>query len=143
MAELNGQCMCGAVTVRASACEPVLRACHCDMCRRWTSGMFLSVSADPESIEADGPVRSYRSSDWAERAFCDICGSALWYMTTHDNVRNLAAGLFENAAGGSMTFEFYSDRKPRGYALAGDHRRLTEAECLAMFAPEETAGDNA
>ena len=141
MTELNGSCMCGAVTVRAVTGEPTLRACHCDMCRKWVSSMFMSVPTDPASIKVDGPVRVFRSSEWAERAFCATCGSSLWYMTTEDQVRNLAAGLFDNAADATLKLEFYSDRKPDGYALSGDHRRLTKAECLAMFAPEDKEGD--
>ncbi|MEO9778482.1 MAG: GFA family protein [Sedimentitalea sp.] len=141
MAELEGRCMCGAVTVRATAGAPILRACHCDMCRRWTSSMFMTVPTDPETIKVEGPVRTYCSSEWAERAFCETCGSAIWYKTVDDQVRNLAAGLFDNAAGNTMKLEFYADRIPTGYALSGDHRRLSEAECLELFAPKDEAGE--
>jgi hypothetical protein len=133
---IKGQCMCGAVTVAATRAKPIIRACHCDMCRRWTSSMFMSIPTDPASIEVDGPVRTFRSSDWAERAFCDTCGSALWYMTVHDQTRQLAAGLFEDAAGNTLAVEFFGDQCPQGYALGGDHRRMTAAETLAMFARE-------
>ena len=101
------------------------------MCRRHTSGMFVSVEADVQQV--DGPVRSYRSSEWAERGFCGECGSTLWYRTTEDGVRNIAAGLFDNAANGEMKIEFFADRCPSGYALAGDHRKLSTAETEAMF----------
>ena len=125
--------MCGAVTLRAQRGGPVIRACHCDMCRRWTSSMFMSIPCDQDTITVDGPARVFRSSEWAERAFCDTCGSALWYMTVHDRHRNLAAGLFQNAAGNTLNLEFNSDQKPDGYALAGDHQRLSEAETIALF----------
>lgn len=141
MADLHGRCMCGAVTIRAAGGKPILRACHCDMCRRWSSSMFMSVPTDPESIEVDGPVRIFRSSEWAERAFCGTCGSSLWYMTFEDRVRQLAAGLFEDAAGGTLKLEFFADRKPHGYTLSGDHRRLSKAECLDLFAPKDEEGD--
>lgn len=129
---LSGQCLCGAVTVTAEAAEvPRLRACHCDMCRRHTSGMFVSIETG--AAEVAGPAQSYRSSDWAERGFCGSCGSTLWYRTTGDGKRNLAAGLFPNAGDGQMKIEFFADRCPQGYALAGDHRRLSTAETEAMF----------
>ncbi|MFK7751671.1 MAG: GFA family protein [Sedimentitalea sp.] len=135
--ELNGTCLCGAVAVTAIAGKPVIRACHCDMCRRHTSSMFMSIPTEPGSIIVTGPVKSYRSSEWAERGFCEICGSTLWYMTVEDQQRNLAAGLFDNAAGHQMKMEFFADECPEGYALAGAHRKLTTAETLALFAPEE------
>lgn len=137
MGELKGQCMCGAVTVTATRAELVVRACHCDMCRRWTSSMYMSVPTKSGSITITGPAKTFRSSDWAERGFCDTCGSALWYATVHDDHKNLAAGLFDNAAGNTLTLEFFSDLKPEGYALSGDHKRLTAAETIALFAPDE------
>lgn len=137
MTEIKGQCMCGAVTVRATADKPNLRACHCDMCRRWTSSMYMSLPTDPASIKVEGPVKTYRSSEWAERAFCETCGSALWYMALEDQTRQLAAGLFDDAAGNKMKLEFFSDNCPQGYALAGDHRKMSTAETIALFAPDE------
>ena len=135
--QIQGQCLCGAVTVSALRNAPDIRACHCDMCRRWTSSMFMTVPCGADTITVDGPVKVFRSSDWAERAFCDTCGSALWYMTVEDQHRNLAAGLCENAAGNRLSLEFYSDRKPDGYALAGDHKRLSEAQTIALFTSGE------
>ncbi len=134
---IQGRCLCGAVTVTAMAADPTLRACHCDMCRQHTSSMFISVATIPDSVEVTGPAKSFRSSDWAERGFCEVCGSTLWYGTVHDGVRNLAAGLFENAAGASMKMEFFSDQTPDGYALAGTHKKLTTAETIQLFAPDE------
>ncbi len=141
---LKGQCLCGAVTVTATPAKPEISACHCGMCRRWSSGMMIAFQAAP-GVEADGPVRSYVSSDWAERAFCDTCGSALWYRVTapgpHQGQTHVAAGLFDDATGAPLTAEIFIDRKPAGYALAGDHPRMTEAEVMAMFAapPEADA----
>ncbi|MCL6286040.1 GFA family protein [Ruegeria sp. 2012CJ41-6] len=140
MTQLQGQCMCGAVTVTATPGKPALGACHCDMCRRWTSSMLITVPAEP-GYTAEGPVRTYASSNWAERAFCGTCGSALWYRITapgdmHGQTQ-MAAGLFDNAANGALKLELFIDRKPQGYAFAGDRRQMTEAEVLAMFAPSD------
>ena len=129
--------MCGAVTVTATRADPVIRACHCDMCRRWTSSMFMSVPTEPGSVVVTGPAKVFRSSDWAERGFCETCGSALWYATVHDDHKNLAAGLFDNGAGNTLALEFFSDLKPQGYDLSGNHKRLTAAETTALFAPDQ------
>lgn len=99
--------------------------------------MFMSIPTEQDSIKVTGPAQAFKSSDWAERGFCGTCGSALWYKTTHDNVKNLAAGLFENAAGSTLRFEFFSDMIPQGYAFAGEHRRMTTSETTALFAPDE------
>lgn len=136
-ADLQGRCLCGAVTVAATMSRPMLRACHCDMCRQHTSGAFFSIAADPESIVVTGPTQSYRSSDWAERGFCPICGSTLWYGTVQDGARHLSAGLFDNAGGAPLKLEFFADKCPQGYRLAGDHRKMTTKETTALFAPND------
>jgi hypothetical protein len=56
MTKLAGRCLCGAVTVTATMSKPILRACHCEMCRQHTSGAFFSMAADPDSIVVVGPV---------------------------------------------------------------------------------------
>ncbi|NJN06098.1 MAG: GFA family protein [Rhodobacteraceae bacterium] len=133
--QIEGRCLCGAVRVSALASEtPLLRACHCDMCRQHTSGMFISIETEQDGMKIIGPARSFRSSDWAERGFCDTCGSTLWYGTLHDGARHLAAGLFDRAGDGRMTLEFFADKCPEGYRLAGHHDRLSTEETIAMFA---------
>lgn len=132
-ADLEGRCLCGSVTVSARLASHELTACACDMCRRHTSSFFISVAAEPESVVVVGPATSFRSSDWAERGFCAECGSTLWYGTVHDGARHLAAGLFENAGGGSLAMEFFADQCPDGYRLEGGHKRLTQEETIAMF----------
>lgn len=132
--QIQGQCLCGAVQVTASVDNPRVRACHCDMCRQHTSGAFFSLVTVPDSITVKGPAQTYKSSDWASRGFCGTCGSTLWYEM--DGGRNLAAGLFPNAGGGTLIGEYFTDKCPQAYALAGTHEKLTTRETLAVFAPE-------
>ncbi len=133
---INGRCLCGAVTVTASVTNPIVRACHCDMCRRHTSSMYMSLATVPGSETFEGPVQTYRSSDWAERGFCSVCGSTLWYGTVADGERHIAAGLFENAADAPLKLEFFADMAPEGYQLAGTHRKMTSEETVKLFAPD-------
>lgn len=131
---IQGQCLCGAVRITAGTDAPVLRVCHCDMCRRQNSGAFFSVETVPGSVEVTGEAQTYKSSDWAQRGFCGTCGSTLWYETVHDGRRNLAAGLFADAANAALSVEFFADMCPQGYRFAGEHRRLSTAETMALFA---------
>ena len=136
--------MCGAVTVSMTPAQHKTGACHCDMCRRWTSSMLMTIPAST-GYAALGPVKTYTSSDWAERAFCADCGSALWYRITapgkmHGQTQ-VAAGLFDNAGESTLSLELFIDRKPEGYAFAGTRRQMTEAEVMAAYAPSEE-GDN-
>ena len=145
-ARLNGQCMCGAVTIEGTVVDQTpagsgLGACHCGMCRKWTSSAFVEVALAKDTLAVAGPVKTYTSSDWAERAFCSTCGSPLWYKLTIEGTENepvqVSAGLFENAADRELTLEVFIDRKPAGYAFAGERAQMTEAEIFAMYAPPE------
>jgi hypothetical protein len=131
---LTGQCLCGAVTVSMVPARPEIHACHCAMCRRWTGSAFLEIDAAPGTLKVEGPVRVFRSSDWAERANCGTCGAPLWwcYSDPKSEFRAVSAGLFDET-GYALTKEIYIDRKPGGFAFAGDHLRLTEAEVLASL----------
>lgn len=134
--EIHGHCLCGAVTVRAEVSKPILRACHCDMCRQHTSSMLMTLGVDDDTLIFEGPVKLYRSSDWAERGFCEICGSTLFYGTIADKRRHPAAGLFKDATGAPLKLEFFTDNAA-GYALEGDHRKMTTKETEALFAPRK------
>ncbi len=75
----KGQCLCGAVKLEVELAETDMHACHCSMCRTWSSSPLFAVTA--EAVEIDGleNVSIYGSSDWAERGFCRNCGTSLFY----------------------------------------------------------------
>ena len=136
-AEISGRCLCGAVTVTAEVEKPNLRACHCDMCRRHTSGMFISVATVPGSVRASGPAKTFRSSDWAERGFCSRCGSNLFYHLKGGEGYVLCLGAFADESAFELAGEIYVDKKPPGYSFAGEHPRQTGAEFMASLGMSE------
>lgn len=143
---MKGSCLCGAVSLEAKPHQEEVAVCHCGMCRHWAGGPFVSFQANEEEISAEGPVKTFASSGWAERAFCGECGSALWYRLTNagpmTGTSYVAAGLFDEAGKLPMAHEIYIDRKPEGYSFAGDHPRMTEAEVTAMI-QQALGGDGA
>lgn len=136
--ELHGQCLCGAVEIRVSHAPSEVNACHCSMCRRWTGVAFVTLDV-PEGdlvIEGADAVRSYASSDWAERSFCGQCGASLWYRLTAPGAPTdyyLAAGLLDDPSGLTLANEIYTDHRPKAFAFAGPAKQITEAEFLAML----------
>lgn len=126
---IEGHCLCGAVTLRVAHHGGFTGACHCRMCQRWTGGLFLSFPAEAADVTVNGPVATHRSSDFAERAFCKVCGSHLWYREPAEGAQyGLMPGLFDAARGIPLKSEIYVDRALPGLALPGDHRRATRAE---------------
>lgn len=122
----EGRCLCGAVRISALLAGGI-SACHCEMCRRWSGGVQMGI--DGTRVVVTGPVRIYRSSPFSERAWCEVCGSALWLRDVGgdaDGPHELLPGLFDNAGDAMLVREVYADRAPDGYSLAGDHVRITK-----------------
>lgn len=134
----TGKCLCGAVKFTAQEVETHVHACHCSMCRSWTGGSMLAARADGLSFEGEDHIKTYASSDWAERGFCAECGSALFYRLKEPPMYVMAIGAFDDPDQFELTGEIYIDEKPKGYNFAGDHERLTGAEFMAsMGAPSD------
>ena len=130
---LTGHCLCGAVTITvAGEHDPRTGACHCRMCQRWTGGLFLCFNAKASGVTVTGEVARYRSSAFAERAFCPRCGSHLWFNNVEDGTEpdsyELMPGLFDAARSWPLRSEIYTDRAMASVQLAGEHRRKTRAE---------------
>lgn len=128
---IDGHCLCGAVRLTVRRMSDQMSACHCEMCRRWSGGIQMGIEAPEADLRVTGPVKTYRSSRLSERAWCDTCGSALWLRDIEGpttGVYELMPGLFDNAAGARLVREVYADCAPEGYALAGDHPRVSKAD---------------
>ena len=133
MAARRGQCQCGAVTFNADEVESEFGACHCRMCQRWSGGIFLTTTARGLSFDGEEHISIYRASDWAERGFCAHCGSHLFYRLLNSDEYEMCLGTFDDQSDFVLASEIFVDRKPDGYALAGEHPRLTEAETLEKY----------
>ncbi len=134
----TGRCLCG--KVRFSTQEPVeeVAVCHCDMCRRWSGSPAMSVFLQ-DAVDIDGQenLSWYDSSEWAERGFCAVCGSSLFYRTKGDQpVYSINAGAFDDQSPFKLHLEYFIDEKPAFYAFAGDIPSMTGAEVFAMYAPQ-------
>jgi len=134
---MEGSCLCGAITVHVPDTTAV-DACHCGMCRRWGGGPALGVSGGTEvRIDGADAVRVFRSSDWAERAFCGTCGTHLYYRLLPTGQYFVSVGLFQDGQPFDFKEQIFIDRKPDFYAFANATHDLTEAEVFARFLPPE------
>jgi hypothetical protein len=135
----SGGCLCGGVAFHGRG-APQVKACHCQMCRRWHGGPAVSVDfADGIAIDSGAEnIAWYRSSEWAERGFCRVCGSTLFYrLIGAPDLLSGEAGAFVLPPGLAITEHFFIDEKPDYYDFTGDAPRLTGAEVFARYAPED------
>jgi hypothetical protein len=132
--DISGRCLCGAVSFTAKTVNHEVSACHCSMCRRWTSGPFLGLTVGgPPGFERGENIRVYKSSEWGERAFCKLCGSTLYWRLSGTDQYEISAGTLEDQTRLALTSEIFIDKKPAYYAFANDTKKLTGAEVMAAF----------
>jgi hypothetical protein len=126
------------VTFTAEHVEAEHHACHCGMCRRWSGGAFFAAQATGVMFAGREQLGRYASSEWAERGFCKQCGTTLFYFLKPTQTYMMSVGAFDDPGPFRLVREIFIDRKPEGYAFAGDHERWTEAETFARLTPPQT-----
>lgn len=139
---MKGQCLCGAVRLVAPDSREV-GVCHCGYCRRWGGGPLLTAHCGPDLVvEGSEHVGVYASSDWAERAFCKLCGSHLYYRLRSTGAYFVPAGLLDGQHF-ELVMQIYIDCKPDYYELANQTPVYTEQQVIEMFAGAAEPGADA
>lgn len=129
---VSGRCLCGAVSIQLTNVRPQVEACHCTMCRQWGGGPFMGVSAEAFDISGRSKITVHRSSEWAERAFCGVCGSNLYFRFVPADHYSFCAGVFEFGDNSiSLTKQIFVDEKPVFYDFAQDTPMQTGSEVIA------------
>jgi hypothetical protein len=108
------------------------------MCRKFSGGIELGIQVPADGVRfvPTDKLAIFESSDWAERGFCMLCGSSVfWRLTAEGPMKgmfSIAAGTLEDMSGMSFDAEVYIDHKPASHEFAGERTRLTQAEVEAM-----------
>ena len=132
---MQGSCLCGAVKLSTTNTNNEVGACHCGMCRKWGGSSFLAIDCGSEiSFEGEDNIRIYQSSEWAERGFCQKCGSHLFYRLKQNNQHFIPVGIFDNSEGLVFDHQIFIDEKPKYYSFANETKNMTGEEVFAMFA---------
>ncbi|NOX42977.1 MAG: GFA family protein [Gammaproteobacteria bacterium] len=134
--EENGNCLCGAVRITARNINKSVGACHCGMCRKWGGGPLMAVDCGTDvSFEGEENISVFNSSEWAERGFCNKCGSHLFYRLKESNQHMMPVGLFNNDQMFVFDHQVFIDEKPSFYGFSNETNDMTGAELFAKYAP--------
>jgi len=128
----TGSCLCQVVKFKTT-CESGVGACNCSMCRKWNGGPQMAVPCG-ESVSFTGEqhISIYKSSEWAERGFCQQCGSHLFYRF-HGNQHMMLAGAFDDAEDFKFGTQYFIDDKPAFYSFANETQDLTGEEVAKIM----------
>lgn len=135
----TGHCLCGAVTYTAEDVQTDINGCHCGMCRRWNGGPALAAIVGKVTFDGERYIARYSSSEWAERGFCNRCGTNLFFRLKEQDQYVIWVGSFDDQTPFNLTGEIFIDEKPPTYSLAGDHPRLTGEEFMASLQRTDTS----
>lgn len=106
---VTGSCLCGGVKYSvAEFIRPVV-ACHCNQCRK-TSGHFVAATKARNSdltMISDETLTWFRSSEAAERGFCNRCGSSLFWRPVDGETTSIMAGTLDAPTGLKLAFHIF------------------------------------
>ena len=97
----TGSCLCGGVAYQVNGSLSPVDYCHCTQCRK-TSGHFVAAaSCAPErlTLTADASLSWYASSASADRGFCNVCGSSVFWRPKHGKHISIMAGTLDAPTG--------------------------------------------
>ena len=136
--QASGSCMCGKVTITTNNMASGVGACHCSMCRKWGGGPMLTADAGESiSIAGEEHITRYNSSDWAERGFCNSCGTHLFYHLRQPAKYIMPLGFFDQTGAVKFDHQIFIDEKPALYSFANETHNMTGAEVFAAFSGDD------
>lgn len=115
---LKGSCLCGAVAYAAAGPVESASHCFCTMCQKQhgaAAGTYANVARAGLAVErGEHLVTEYASSSHGRRAFCQLCGSTLFWRSeqTPDRIA-LTLGTLDTPFHGTVGIELHTDTKPR------------------------------
>lgn len=87
MSDYSGSCLCGKVIYEVSKPIKFVAHDHCSICRRAHGAAFVTwcgVKSEKDQfrlVSGREYLQSYKSTKEAERQFCKICGSQLFFRS--------------------------------------------------------------
>jgi hypothetical protein len=108
---LSGGCLCGGVRIELTEPPAAASYCHCTRCQRRTgtaaSAQARVVPGSLRIVVGAELVRSYQPPDGFAKAFCSVCGSALWSIDPEGNVSGVRLGVFDDDPGVRPSYRQY------------------------------------
>ena len=119
---LTGSCLCGGVSYTVAGPLREVIACHCSQCRK-TSGHHVAatrVAASGLRFTRNESLTWYRSSDQAERGFCNRCGGNLFWRRYDSDTVSVMAGTLDSPTGLTLTKQMHTESAADYYTLSRD-----------------------
>lgn len=120
---LTGSCLCGAIRFELSPPIRDVIVCHCRQCAQWTGYAVAAAAVDTNDfrlLSGAEALNWYAASAHAERGFCGVCGSSLFWKPSDGTRISVLAGALEPPTGLSVSAHIYVGSKSDYYDIADD-----------------------
>jgi hypothetical protein len=115
---LTASCLCGGVSLTATALGPKVTACHCGQCRKLSGHYAASFDvASAPVYTARATLAEYKTPGGGTRGFCATCGSSLWFRSA-DGDWSIEAGAVDGPTGGHLAAHIFTAFKGDYYDIA-------------------------
>jgi hypothetical protein len=114
----KGHCLCGGVTFETAATPQGASVCHCSQCRKQSGHVWASAFVGKADLSISGQVEWYAASDMAERGFCPVCGSFLFWRAHDEDTISFALGALEAPTGLTLEKHIFTADKGDYYDIA-------------------------
>ncbi len=120
---MTGHCLCGAIQFELSPPIRDVIVCHCRQCAQWT-GYAVAAAAvaygNFKLLSGREVLEWYASSDHAERGFCRVCGSSLFWKPTDGSRMSVLAGSLDPPTGLVISAHIFVASKSDYVEISGD-----------------------
>ena len=98
--QVNGECHCGKIEIKATVKLSEVRACHCTDCQQMSGAPLRAIAMAPaHKIKIKGIPKEYikigDSGNKRIQAFCQDCGTQLFATDLGKTLFNLRTGFLE------------------------------------------------
>ena len=98
----SGSCLCGAVAYEFEGEPRVVVNCHCSRCRKATGSTVATWVLGPFEqfrwLRGEDQLKTFASSDHAQRMFCGTCGAAVNNLSNRrPRLMHLSAGTLDRS----------------------------------------------
>ncbi|MGO4685458.1 GFA family protein [Hyphomicrobium sp. 2TAF46] len=118
---LSGSCLCGAVRFELRPPIRDVMVCHCRQCAKWTGYALAAAAVSPgdfKLVSGENKLRWYSATSEAERGFCDVCGSSLFWRPRDGSRLSVLAGALDPPTGLVISAHIFVSSKSDYYNIS-------------------------
>lgn len=120
--QLTASCECGGVSFVVVGQPRAVVNCHCSQCLKTHGHIAAYTNAEEQDLKflSDRTLTWYRSSNSAQRGFCNACGASIFWKRDDASDISIAAGMVDRPSGLATAGHIFVDSKGDYYEIGDE-----------------------